>query len=217
MSPSAREEILGRIRQAVGAGDARERGAGYGSIDRNYEAAGTLEPEARSDLFVEHLKDYGAGVHRCREDAIAGTVAACLEARNRRTIVVPPAVAESWLPAGFEYVRDEMLPYEQLDRSDGAITGCTVAVATTGSLILQHAGGLGRRALSLIPDYHLCVVYEHQVVETIPEAFQVLERDGVSSATIVSGPSATSDIEMTRVQGVHGPRTLDVILVSTEG
>lgn len=214
MSTQARDAVLSRIRKAIGREDAGAREAEYDALERTYDRSGTLDRAALIELFAERLGDYGAGVHRCDEDSIGATVAACLTAQQRRRIIVPPGLAHDWLPPGFEFLQDEDLPYGTLDASDGAVTGCTVAVASTGSLILRHSQSLGRRAVSLIPDYHLCVVYARQIVETIPEAFELLGTEGVKSSTIISGPSATSDIEMTRVQGVHGPRTLDVVLVS---
>src|SRR5262249_26463144 len=103
--------------------------------------------------------------------------------------------------------------YDALDQSDGVLTGCTLAIASTGSLVIRHEAAQGRRALTLVPDYHLCIVDETQIVETVPEAIRLLMAEAAGAATIISGPSATSDIEMTRIKGVHGPRTLDVILV----
>src|SRR5207248_2309674 len=160
----------------------------------------------------DRLSDYGAGVHRCAKANIAQAVERCLAARKRNSIVIPGGIEVGWLPAGFRFIADDELPYEALDKSDGVLTGCTLAIASTGSLVLRHGPSEGRRALTLVPDYHLCVVAETQIVETVPEAIRLLVAEGVNSATIISGPSATSDIEMTRIQGVHGPRTLDVIV-----
>jgi len=127
---------------------------------------------------------------------------------------MPDDFPESWLPSGFEFIRGQGLAYEAIDRMDGAITACTVAIAMTGTIILQDgAPAQGIRALSLIPDYHLCVVEVAQIVETVPEAVRAIEKTGTKATTTISGPSATSDIEMTRIKGVHGPRTLEVIIV----
>jgi L-lactate dehydrogenase complex protein LldG len=122
------------------------------------------------------------------------------------------ALAPEAKSGGFSFVSDENLSYPDLDRAEGVLTTCAVAIALTGTIILRH-GRSGRRATTLIPDYHLCIVRASQVVETVPEAIRELESPGRSPITTISGPSATSDIEMTRIKGVHGPRRLAVILI----
>ena len=126
-------------------------------------------------------------------------------------MVIPPGIPGEWLPEGISFTEDRQLPYGTLDKCDGVLTTATVAIAATGSIVLQHGPGQGRRALTLIPDYHLCIVKAEQVVETIPAAFARL--DPARPTTFISGPSATADIEMTRIKGVHGPRFMDVLLV----
>lgn len=163
---------------------------------------------ANLDQFIERLIDYNATVYRCRESQIPQTIAEALSARNKTRIVVPPGLPGTWLPTG---VRDTGLTHFELDAMEGVLTACTAAISLTGSIILTHSETEGRRAITLIPDYHLCVVHAHQVVETVPEAIRSLPRN--RSITTIAGPSATADIEMTRVKGVHGPRTLDVVLV----
>jgi len=121
-----------------------------------------------------------------------------------------PAV---WLPSSYRFQVVNGMPFEEFDRAEGVITGCVAAIALTGTLVLRHGPHDSRRALTLIPDYHLCVVCAEQVVETVPEGFERLRGMETLPLTTVSGPSATADIEMTRVKGVHGPRFLDVILV----
>jgi L-lactate dehydrogenase complex protein LldG len=133
--------------------------------------------------------------------------------RKVRRMVVPAGVAAEWLPGGVEFVVDEGLAAAELDRVDGVMTGATLAIAETGTVVLQHVAGQGRRAVTLVPDYHLCVVRVADVVETVPEAMARLQATAGVATTFVSGPSATADIEMTRIKGVHGPRFLDVILV----
>ncbi len=118
------------------------------------------------------------------------------------------------MPAGFEFVVDEGLSAAELDGFDGVMTGSTVAIAETGTVVLQDVAGQGRRAATLVPDYHLCVVRVEDVVETVPEAMERLAATAELPTTFFSGPSATADIEMTRIKGVHGPRFLDVILVA---
>jgi L-lactate dehydrogenase complex protein LldG len=209
MSVSAREIILNSIRRAVGSEPDLREGE-YAVIRRDYQSSGVLDQEGRTALLLDRLQEYGAGAHRCSQAEIADTVKRCLLERQRSSIVIPPGIAPIWLPAGFHFLPDESLACDLMDRSDGALTSCALAIASTGSLVLHQ--GQGRRALTLVPDYHLCVVAETQIVETVPEAIQILGSQGISSATIISGPSATSDIEMTRIKGVHGPRTLDVIV-----
>jgi L-lactate dehydrogenase complex protein LldG len=126
---------------------------------------------------------------------------------------VPDGLAGDQLPGGIEWVRDEALSHRQLDAVEGVMTGCTVAIALTGTIVLCHSAREGRRALTLVPDYHLCLVEAEQVVETVSEALRRLDRLNPALVTTISGPSATADIEMTRVKGVHGPRTVDVVLV----
>src|SRR5262249_31862137 len=134
--------------------------------------------------------------------------------RGAGGIVAPPGLELTGLPAGTEVVADDGLSPAALDAMDGVVTGAAVAIAETGTIVLDGSPDQGRRALSLVPDYHLCVVRAHQVVGLVPEALARL--DPGRALTWISGPSATSDIELDRVQGVHGPRTLDVILVEPE-
>jgi L-lactate dehydrogenase complex protein LldG len=134
--------------------------------------------------------------------------------------VAPDDVPEDWLPCTVELLRDtgsSPLAYAQLDASDGVLTGCALGIAQTGTIVLDGGSAQGRRALSLLPDYHLCIVFEHQIVGLVPEAIarlgDTVRRTG-RPITLVSGPSATSDIELNRVEGVHGPRTLEVLVVA---
>jgi len=140
-------------------------------------------------------------------------VARVLSARGCKRMVVPAGVPASWLPDGFSFESAAEFNNYELDHVDGVLTGCTVAIAETGSIVLQHASAQGPRILSLVPDYHLCVVFADQVVETVPESFARLEGTSSLPTTFFSGPSATADIEMTRIKGVHGPRFVDVVLV----
>jgi len=126
---------------------------------------------------------------------------------------VPAGLSADWLPVGVEFVVDEGMTAAELERVDGVMTGSTLAIAETGTVVLQKIAGQGRRAVTLVPDYHLCVVRVEDVVETVPEAMDRLRATAGLATTFVSGPSATADIEMTRIKGVHGPRFLDVILL----
>jgi L-lactate dehydrogenase complex protein LldG len=163
------------------------------------------------------LEDYGVGVRRCGPAELGQTVAATLTTRGLRRLAVPMALPLTWRPEGWEYLSDSGLTSAELDAVDGAITACTVAIAATGTIVLCHTPTEGRRALTLVPDYHLCIVESDQIVEMVPEAFSRIEAHRPALVTMISGPSATADIEMTRVQGVHGPRTLDVLLVASSG
>ena len=207
--------MLRRIRAAKGGradGDAAK--AGWKMLDRSYRRGGTLEREGMLELLEDRLRDYDARVVRVAEADVARSVSAMLAERKVRRMVMPAGLDGNWLPEGVEFVLDEGLPAAELDLMDGVITGAMVAIAQTGTVVLQHRPGQGRRAATLIPDYHLCVVRVEDVVETVPEAMSRLQATASLATTFVSGPSATADIEMTRIKGVHGPRFLDVILMS---
>jgi L-lactate dehydrogenase complex protein LldG len=212
--PTAKDEILGRIRTAL-ADDRRAaaRGEEYDAIPRRYRQRGALDAEQRLHLFLSRIQHYDGGVFRSARASVRAAIGQALTGRARRRLVVPTAFPGEWLPEGFEFVADADLSHADLDRCDGALTTCTVAIAWTGTIVLHHAPSEGRRALTLVPDYHLCVVDAEQIVETVPEAIARLQAVNPSLVTTISGPSATADIEMTRIKGVHGPRTLDVILM----
>jgi L-lactate dehydrogenase complex protein LldG len=207
---SSRDAVLGRIRSAL-----RDAPASS-AIPRNYQQA--LDPSVDTvELFVERVEDYRATVHRTTESKLASTIAEVLGTQGAKRIAVPAGVPAKWLAqTGVQAVADDPpLSKADLDGLDGVITGCAVAIAETGTIVLDAGPDQGRRALSLLPDYHLCVVRVDQVVGTVPEALPRLEPR--RPLTWISGPSATSDIELQRVEGVHGPRHLDVLLVSSEG
>ena len=213
-STDARSAILSSIRSALRSSmDAAGIADEYAAIPRGYKRLGTLGRDALLDLFAHRLEEYDAGVSRCPVEKIGEEIARILEARGRRTIAVPDGLPGAWLPRGFEFEDATHFDDYQLDRMDGVLTGCTVAIAETGSIVLQNAAAQGSRILSLVPDYHLCVVFAEQVVETVPESFAQLDATSTLPTTFFSGPSATADIEMTRIKGVHGPRFLDVVLV----
>lgn len=204
---SSRHEILERVRQALG--DPRPDTVG---ISRGYRRQGDAMPADLPDLFEERLVDYRAGVRRCAPGGVADTVAAALRERQATRVVVPAGL-EAWLPTELEVVVDYgQLSTAELDAFDGVVTRAAVAIAETGTVVLDSSSGQGRRAITLIPDYHLCIVYTDQLVETVPEAVSMLRPE--RPLTWISGPSATSDIELSRVEGVHGPRTLEVVLVA---
>jgi L-lactate dehydrogenase complex protein LldG len=208
----AKDEVLDRIRRAI-SDVSTSRTSDYTAIARGYQQSGNLDEESRMNLFAERLHDYDVVVYRCSNVHLPEIIAQALAARSKRRLLIPQNLPQEWLPATFEFVRDRGLSYELIDQSEGVLTGCAVAIALTGTIVLRHSTGEGRRALTLIPDYHLCVVHADQVVETVPEGIRRVAGFSRVPITTISGPSATSDIEMTRIKGVHGPRTLDVILV----
>jgi L-lactate dehydrogenase complex protein LldG len=202
----AREAVLGRIRAAL-----TDRPPAV-AIPRDYERA--LPPGTDVvELFAERVSDYRATVHRTAAAGLAATVAAVLTAREATRLAVPAGVPDGWLAgSGAESIADDPpLAFAALDTLDGVITGCAVAIAETGTIVLDGGPSQGRRALSLLPDLHVCVVMASQVVGSVPEALARL--DPSRPQTWISGPSATSDIELQRVEGVHGPRVLDVVIV----
>jgi L-lactate dehydrogenase complex protein LldG len=230
---SAREEVLARIAAALGPGPAPPpevprgyRGAGQdgtgaaagrpgGAGRRGRGEAAGGEPAAAIDLFCERVADYRATVARVgSEDELAAALATACARRRTTTIAAAPGMR--WRVAGVELTEDGAhIAPPDLDRFDAALTGCALAIAETGTIVLDGAPASGRRALTLVPDHHLCVVRAEQIVETVPQAIAALApaaREG-RPITFVSGPSATSDIELERVEGVHGPRKLDVFVL----
>jgi L-lactate dehydrogenase complex protein LldG len=208
----ARQQLLEEIRRALPRA-ASERELDYQGISRRYELRGVLDADDLLALFEDRLVAYGARVFRCSESQLEQTVALALTARNKHSMVVPRNSPSHWLPPSVQFRVDENLSYYELDHAEGVLTGCALAIASTGTIVLRHTAAEGRRALTLIPDYHLSIVFANQLVETVVEGIRAMAAFGASPLTTISGPSATSDIEMTRIQGVHGPRILDVILV----
>jgi L-lactate dehydrogenase complex protein LldG len=206
----AREEMLATIRAALG------DGGGQVAVERLYRRRGTLSRVQRVAMLVERVAEYRATVHRvARGDLRARIETICLDRRVQR-LGLPTGLPADWRPERVELVEDHGLGPHDLDRLDGVLTGCTLAIAETGTLVLAAGPREGRRALTLVPD-HVCVVGEDQVVQLVSEAIEGLKEiatRGDRPITFVSGPSATSDIELSRVEGVHGPRTLEVLLVS---
>ena len=226
---TARDEILGRVRSALADGPRGERSPAI-PVERGYRRVGERTSEQRLELFSERLIDYHASVRRVAADEVGTAVAeACAERRLRR-IVIPAALPDAWRPVplagppagagnppgGVELIEDHGLPALELDAIDGAITGCAVAIAETGTLVLDGEGPCGRRLITLVPDHHICIVRADQVLELVPEAIAVLAPSVAERRlplTLISGPSASSDIELQRVEGVHGPRNLLVLIV----
>ncbi len=214
----ARAEILRRVRGALADVPTAES-AEQVPVDRDYRIADpTADPE-RIAHFVERVAEYRAVVHRVDAADLARQIALACERRGVRVLVVPADLPDGWLPPGVTALPDHGLSHDQLNRADGVLTGCALGIAQTGTIVLDGGPRQGRRAISLLPDYHLCVVREDQVVGLVPEAVRTLEASAHLPGrpmTWVSGPSATSDIELSRVEGVHGPRTLEVLVVAAE-
>ncbi len=206
----AREAMLQRIRQAIGGRPVEEE-----AIPRAYLHAGSDERSAIIARFVERVEDYKATVIQTTEAELAAALAQVCAERGFRRLVAPDDLPDAWLPEGVEVLRDEpTLSYEALDTVDAVLTGCRLGIAQTGTIVLDGGAGQGRRALSLVPDAHLCVIQAGQIVDLAPEAIAALQASATKPITFISGPSATSDIELSRVEGVHGPRTLMVLLVT---
>ena len=212
---NAREEVLARIAAAHRA--APPPNLSYEDISRDYQTTSDSDTAELTELPIDRLVDYRALVRQCSADDLGATIAAALAERGAHTVAAAAGLDPSWpldlsvnvLADGLS--GDDQLSVSELDRVDGVITSCAVAIAETGTLILDGSAGQGRRVLTLIPDYHLCVVFTDEIVPDVPQALARLEP--TRPLTMISGPSATSDIELNRVEGVHGPRTLEVIIV----
>jgi L-lactate dehydrogenase complex protein LldG len=203
---SGRDTVLGRIRDALADRPPAPE------IPRGYRTTGHRSPNEVVELFVERVAETGAVVMHAADPAAA--VAGTLAERGASRVTVAPDLDASLRPAGVEVVEDHDLPPAELDALDGAVTTCAAACAETGTIAFDGGEGQGRRAITLVPDLHVCIVRPAQIVETVPELFDSLAasaREG-RPVVLVSGPSATSDIELERVEGVHGPRQLVVVL-----
>ena len=215
---NAREEVLARIAAAHRAAPPPD--LRYEDIAREYRTTSNSSVEVLTELLIDRLVDYRALVRECPVDDLGATIADALAERGARTVVVPAGLDASWTANLYadvstdEPFSDDQLSVSELDGVDGVITSCAAAIAETGTLILEGSPGQGRRVLTLIPDYHLCVVFADQIVPDVPQALARLT--ATRPLTMISGPSATSDIELNRVEGVHGPRTLEVIIVRSE-
>jgi len=200
---AARDEVLDRIRQAL----ARDP-AGEVEIVRNYRRTSGLSGAELVDRFAERAEAYKATVRRV--DTAAGVTDEVRRLQGR--FVVPEDLVDAWLPVDF--VRDHgQLSHRELDAVAGVVTGCALAIAETGTIVLDAGVGQGRRAITLLPDFHVCIVPVERIVGSVPEAIAALRASLPRPLTFMSGPSATSDIELNRVEGVHGPRKLEIILV----
>src|SRR5690242_19939879 len=209
MKKTAKEVMLARIRASIGnAADPPDTTYRFRERDERDQAA-ILED------FIERLLDYKAVVTHTDTIGLPQAIAAACQEHHIRRLVVPADIPSTWIPEGVTVLRDEPpLSLDELDTASGVLTGCALAIAQTGTIILDGGTNQGRRALSLVPDRHLCVVRADQVVGLVPEAIAKLTERATRPMTLISGPSATSDIELSRVEGVHGPRMLHVLVVS---
>ncbi|HLJ79420.1 MAG TPA: LUD domain-containing protein [Acidobacteriaceae bacterium] len=210
--PDSREAILARIRSAVSAERRGNLVAERAAIPRDYRRAGPLDPEARLHLLIDRLRDYDANVVETSAASIPQAISQVLAQHQQRKVIVADGLPPELLPQDFRFLPERNADVQDLNDCDGIVTICTVAIASTGTIVLTHSPGEGARRLTLLPDRHLCIVHAGQVVETVPEAFDRLAAFARHPLTFISGPSATADIEMTRIRGVHGPRFLDVVL-----
>jgi L-lactate dehydrogenase complex protein LldG len=210
---AARDEILARVRGALANVPAGEQPEDV-LVPRAYLER---EPGATVDRFLERVADYGAQVRTVGPGELAEAVAEACRDQGVERLAVPEDLPAEWIPAGIEAVADAALASADLDRIGAALTGCALAIAETGTVIFDAGSRQGRRALTLVVDVHICVVEERQIVDGVPAAFRLLAsglRTTRRPLTLVSGPSATSDIEFARVEGVHGPRRLELIVVA---
>jgi L-lactate dehydrogenase complex protein LldG len=232
---TAQEAILQRIRAALRDVPPAEQPEDV-AVAGNYRHSGTETREEMVERFIERVAEYKVTVQRVEEGSLPQAIATACTARGVHRLVIPADLPEDWFPPNIEqFIADGLseassvghlniellrdsntLTYEQLDASDGVLTGCELGIAQTGTIVLNGGAHQGRRAITLLPDYHLCVVYADQIVDLVPEAIARLYEAVLREKrpiTFISGPSATSDIELTRVEGVHGPRTLHVLVV----
>ncbi len=214
----SRQRILDSIRAATKtvAKDPAQLASAYAALPRNYIRHGSLSNQERLDLMLERLREYGAEVIESTPADLPASIAAVLTDSEKHLFVVPAGLPAAWLASGFNWKTDRGLTNDEVEQAEGVVTAAFCGIADSGTIVLHHSSTEGRRVLSLLPDWHLCVLKASQVVETLPEYFdRCTEPPGL--ATYISGPSATADIEMTRIKGVHGPRFLHVILVRDEG
>jgi L-lactate dehydrogenase complex protein LldG len=215
MSTSSRQRILDRVRAATVAVASTQAGEAYAALARGYIRQGSLTREACVQRMVERLRGYDASVVETTPDQLLAAIRAQLEASGKRLFVAPQGLPAEWLIPGFDWKIDHGLTTAEIEAAEGVVTAAFCGVSDSGTIALHHGPAEGRRALTLLPDWHLCILRASQVVETLPEYFDRCPQPP-ALATYISGPSATADIEMTRIKGVHGPRFLQVILLRDE-
>ena len=213
----SRQRIIDRIRVATEsvANDPARLAYAYAALPCTYILRGHLTAEGRIALMIERLHEYDAEVVESTPQALPTAIAAQLAASGKHAFVVPAGLPAEWLAPGFDWKIDRGLTNSDIELAEGVVTAAFCGVADSGTIVLHHSSTEGRRVLTLLPDWHLCILKASQVVETLPEYFSLFEPPP-ALVTWISGPSATADIEMTRIKGVHGPRFLHVILVRDE-
>ena len=208
---SAREQVLASIRAAL-------TGSMEGAPPPRVDAPPPPPAGDRLlELFIERAAGTGATVTTCNTDGIAETLRDACARHGARRLAAPVGLPERWHPDGVELIPDELLSAAALDELDGVITGAAVAIAESGTIALDGSPDQGRRALTLIPDLHLCVVQATRIVPALPQALELLAPSitpGRRALLLISGPSSTADIELSRVQGVHGPRRLEIVVAA---
>jgi L-lactate dehydrogenase complex protein LldG len=211
---TAREEVLALVQEALRDVPVTECPEDLPAA-RERRAADDGGPERRVARFAERVADDRGNVRLVARADLPAAVAEALRARGARRVIVPPDLPAEWRPAGAELLVDGELANDVLDAADGVLTGCVLGIAETGTIVLDGGARQGRRAITLLPDYHLCVVEASQIVGTVPDAIAALDAAARERRpiTFVSGPSAASDLELRRFEGVHGPRSLEVLVV----
>jgi L-lactate dehydrogenase complex protein LldG len=208
MSPSSsRQAILDAVRAAT-----QSDTNSYASLQRDYTHHGELDEAGRLSLMTERLREYGAEVMESDPADLPEIIVRQLQLTGRHHFVAPPGLPPEWVRHGVSWAIDNDLSNEEIERCGGVLTAASAGIADTGTIVMHHGSGEGRRVISLLPDFHLCILRASQIAETLPEYFARFP-DPPRLATYISGPSATADIEMTRIKGVHGPRFLSVIIV----
>jgi len=214
MPADARSAILSAIRSANGrATDLSRAALDYAQIPRTYTQHSSLSHDEAQALLMERLIDYNANVIPCTADEVPSAIRNALQHHNAHNVLVPEDLPTHLLPDGFEVTVDHNLSPAELDRFDAAVTLGAIAIAETGTIVLEGVSGQGRRATALVPDVHICVLDAENIVTNVPEGFARLASAPDLPLTFFSGPSATADIEMTRIKGVHGPRHLHILLL----
>jgi len=207
MTMGSRQRILDSVRAATHADVNR-----YEDVPRGYIRAGSLDLQGCIQLMTERLHEYGADVVQCAPVDLPHIVLRQLKQSGRHHFVVPSGFPTDWMLSGVEWLIDQNLTHEEIEQCGGVATASSSGVADSGTIVLHHGPMEGRRVISLLPDFHLCILRVSQIVETLPEYFSRFPQ-APRLATYISGPSATADIEMTRIKGVHGPRFLSVIIL----
>ena len=217
---SSKKVILQRIETALTRSTDVKSDSDDENLPRNYNQKGTLDGKEQTQLFIDRVNEYKAKVEEINESSIGKKISDLCADAGIETLIIPPGLNEQWLTKISRDITllndDPQLTKEDLNSSDAVITSCFLGVAQTGTIILDAGPGQGRRALTLLPDFHICIINESQIVGIFPEAIRQLNETVKTTGrpvTMISGPSATSDIELNRVEGVHGPRRLFVFVI----